>query len=319
VSSTSAMAMVGGGTVEVAVDRRGNAFVVWANVEGKERYRDFDVASTTIHARRLDRTGRLGPVLDLAVIDDLVPDPDVAVTAPGRATVVWASRTAESSAVHATGIGRNGRAGRTRTLASRTGATTATPGRPEIASNERGHAIVLWQEDSAAPVLARRLVPNGDSRPVQAVASETSASDVQVVVDTAGRATIAWRRHLSAGDRRNHLVFRRVHRNGDVGPVRELSGILDDVWRPALAVDRHGAVTAVWTGPSEARPAVYARHIAPTGSLGKSQMLTKRSSDLLSSVAVTVDGGGATTVAWWRLIRQGSRYRFIEAVRFVPR
>jgi hypothetical protein len=319
VSSTVAMAMAGGGDVEVAVDRGGNAFVVWAQVEGEALYRDFDVTSTTIHARRLDRTGRLGPVLDLAVSDDRATEPDVAVAAAGGATVVWASRTAGSSTVHAAGIGRDGLVRRTRTLA-RTAATTEVPGRPEITSNGRGHAIVLWEADSGVPVVACRLMINGDPSPVRVVASETSAiSGVQAVVDTAGRATIVWRRDRSADDLRNQLVFRRLSRDGAAGPVRGLSGTVDRAWSPALAVDRQGAVTAVWTGPSEARPAVHARRIAPNGRLGRTQTLTKRTSDLLATLAVTVDGSGVTTVAWWRLIRRGSLYRYIQAARLVPR
>lgn len=333
VSDPGAMHLVGGSGVDVDVDRRGNAFVAWAEVEGESwhavLHSGFDVSRTTIHARRLGANGRLGPVLDLAVVDDLLPEPDVSVTAPGRATVVWASRDAGSSAIHAATIRHDGRAGLTRTIARDDATGGGMPRAPEIASNGRAHAVVIWQPRWDGPVLASRLLPGGSS-PARAVTHGPPAGPAQAVVDARGRATIAWDRRLEEGVRRHRGMFRRMSGAGRLGRVRRLfRGDIDEARAPAdhslagLTVARDGTVTAIWTGPVVERPrrpwkwwqeplTIRARRISPSGRLNRPRMLSRRGWDGVYFVSAAGSEPHMTAVAW-------SADGALRAARFLPR
>jgi len=277
-------------TASVALDRAGNATVVWPELHATQlEPKHFDITSATVHARSLRADGSLGPLLDVASPGEIDPAPEVAVDASGRATLAWrAQDPAGNKVVRAARLTPNGQLGAAHTL------STPTPsepvGEPTVASNARGDVVAGWR--SGQRIVTRLISANGVLGTLATIAS--SSSGFQVVIDSSGKATFAWRT--------NRAMFRQLSPGGRLGPLRSLSASSLDGSSPDLAVDRAGTITATWRRDSRVhRSAIQTRRIRPDGSAGAVRTLAKALSSSLGSPVVVADTQGAV-VAWPRWV-----------------
>lgn len=307
VSSPDAMS-VGGGDVSVAIARSGDAWITWAKVEGAPADRGFDVSSSTVLARHLGRDGRLGPIVQLGPATEFDPSPRVAVARSGAAVVVWPIDDAGGRTLQYATVSRHGAVVQPRTL-SAPGA-----GDVQLASNARGDALVLWRAEGTT--IARLIDRNDRLGPARTIASD-QYGPLDAVIDSRGTATIALEWSLSPLHDWKRLIFRRLYRDGRLGPRRWLSGAHRAATHADLAVSRNRGVTAVWPGPAGGGgKTVWARRIAPTGALSTPQRLIRPTSDLVAQAQVATGPDGVTTAVWYRLVSLD--YRMIQAARFTP-
>lgn len=125
---------------------------------------------------------------------------------------------------------------------------------PQVAVDPQGRATVVWEEfgpEELISIQAQRVDPNGLPGPIQTLAKFPSAVPScpcpQVVVDSTGRATVAWQGVVGAYRR---IQAARIDASGTVGPVYTLSPSEVNGWDQRVAVDAEGRATLVWWIPS---------------------------------------------------------------------
>jgi hypothetical protein len=169
---------------QVAVDRNGNALVVW--------YR-FDGTNYLIQARRRTASGGLSAAQTLSEAGQNAVNPQVAVDPNGNAVVAWEGGLSSDHRI------------RTR---RRTEAGTLSPVQilspagqfaenPQVAVDGNGRAVVVWTLFDGANnrIQARRRAAAGSLSAVQTLsAAGQDADNPQVAVDQLGNAVMAWDR-----------------------------------------------------------------------------------------------------------------------------
>jgi hypothetical protein len=268
------------GDPRVAIDRFGNAFVIWRQVEAG--------FSTVFLRRRAGFGGTLGPIQRLSLDGRPDVEPRIVVDPRGGVIVSWeteAHQRIEYARVTAAGaigptranltagrlgdqhdiavaddgdavaVWRSGRQIRMRTIAADdtlgpiVDLTSAdTNARPRIAVDQDGTAAVVWLREAAGSrSVPLRLV---DASGVPGQPLDLSGGGVlavpPAVVKDAGRTTIAWERQTSSGP---VLALRTRFADGSFG-VRALDVAADGTTPPALDQNRNGGALAGWRAPS---------------------------------------------------------------------
>jgi hypothetical protein len=293
----------GGIDPAVAVDDAGDATITWIPIIAPSS-QDQGPFRNIVQARRLTARGGLGATLDLSR-DFSSPlgwnsSPRVAVAPSGRATVAWSS---PGGAIAATTIRRNGKVAAVRDVIDEAG-------RPELAVDAQGNAIVVW---IGSAVMARRIYAGGMLGPIHVLgAGSQSDTRPRVAVDRAGNASVVW-------EDSGTIRFRRIGKSETLGPVMNLSAPALEPLRsgsPAVAVDSAGSAIAAWVGPSSGSTsyAIQARRVTPDGELGAIRELSD-TSRLLSRPKVVADSRGVVTVAWSE--SRDQMRTFIRAARLV--
>jgi hypothetical protein len=256
---------------QVAVDPFGRATVTWQSYDGKNR---------RIKAAQIDASEAVGPVYTLSKSGSDAWNSQLAVDSQGRVTVVW--RYPSAGDVQSVRLGTDGLPAEAKTLAE-----TTTSGPPEVAVGPQGIATAVWPSTEGLRTV--QLDGSGTPGPVQPIPS-TSNDDgvVEVVVDSKGRATIAWWRGLGAYEAKSV----RLDPAGTPGTVQDLSPPGQDTYEPLLAVDPQDRVTAVWQDFDDH---VHATQLGEDGIPGTVHTLSGEESAGAPQVAAR-PGGGAVVV-----------------------
>ena len=276
---------------QVAVHPQGRATVVWRRAGPTAGGID-----STVESVALDADGTPGEVRTLSRAG--VRDPQVAVDAQGRATVVWCL-TEEARGIQAVRLGADGTPTVVRTL-SKTKCFD-----PQVALEARGRATVVWDGGKIRTV---RLGANGNAGAMKTL-SKTRAGTPQVAVDTRGRATVVWTRGMNTGF--GGWTYRiqsvRLGAGGAPGAVQTLSRgsrtIANAVHahRPQVAVDSKGRATVVWERECASCIGVVdiqARRLGTGGTPGATHRLSGNGLHLTPQVAV--DSQDRPRVVWER-------------------
>jgi hypothetical protein len=262
----------------LAVDDDGDAVVAWRSFDGNDH---------RVNARRVSRTGTLGPlgVLSESGVDAL--GTAVAVDPDGDAVVAWAESQSDGAQIpKARRFGRDGSLSPEIVLS--TNPTRAET--PAVAIDREGDAVVAWANDWV--VQARTLSVSGTLGEVETVSADLSPIDrhfrAQVTVDRDGDALVTWM-HWSDAGQTDQVWGRWVSRDGTVGEVQQLTPSEHTrLSNYALAGDLDGDIMLVWDRFPSAE--LYARPITPAAPLSPPVRVSPHGR--LNRLAVDDDGDG---------------------------
>lgn len=264
---------------QVALDRAGNALVVWARSNGT----DVVVQGAPQHAN--------GPWLapqDVAGAGLDVDRPDVALDAHGNGVVVWQSSDGSSSVIRA--------ATRTAAGAWSTPQALSSGGyseRPQVGVDAAGNAVAVWSLH-AAQVRVQAAVRRAGGGWGQTETLSGGAADAlqpQVAVNPRGGAVAAW----ASFDGRTYVIQGATRaRGGSWSSVQDLSSRSPDLGAPKIALDAAGDAVAVWRGLRGARERIQAARHPASGVWSAPAVLSRGAFDAdLPDVAVDAAGNAA--------------------------
>jgi len=223
----------GAGDPQLAIDSAGRATITWHR---------FDGANDRIEALRLGVDGSPGPIQTLSDPGQSALEPQLAIDSAGRATITWHRFDGANDRIEALRLGADGSPGPIQTLSD----PGQDAGRPQLAIDSDGRATIAWQRFDGANdrIQALRLGADGSPGPIQTLSDPgQDANRPQLAIDSAGRATIAWRRSDGANFRIQAL---RLGADGSPGPLQTLSDPGQNAFDPQLAIDSDGRATIAW-------------------------------------------------------------------------
>ncbi len=169
--------------VQLAVDRDGNAYVVWVGWDGNHR---------NIFARRYAcGNGWEGTILPLQKGTESVDDaPRITIDGEGRATAIWAPQSKKVyTSTYIPGSGWSD-------AQSINSVNTGTPYRAQIAANTAGDTVAVWEQwDGSNLSIYASIRPEGSDNWGAATVIEERGNDAcypQVAVDADGHALAVW-------------------------------------------------------------------------------------------------------------------------------
>lgn len=251
----------------VAVDRRGNALIVW----GEEL--DSGGNAGRVLARTLPRDGVLGSLLTISrpgVRASNLPLPRLVLDPSGRGYVVWgeASAPLDPARLEARQVSTTGQLGPTLTLVRQID-PQASPMPVDAAAFGDGRAIVAWANGRYGPVYGRILSANRAGRTFLISEKRYRQEHHPSVVASGNRATVLWR--YCTFDRRYRFGgkcgfrSRTVGATGRRGSVATLLPLRGDAFieHATLAGNAAGNLIAAWTelraGVRHVRLSVFSR------------------------------------------------------------
>ncbi|GIJ68006.1 hypothetical protein [Virgisporangium ochraceum] len=315
----------------VAVDRQGDALLVWAGCDGSAGY-----CTDRVQVQRRTRAGALGPVRLVTPAGMSATWPKVAVDDDGDGALVWVhdsvisaarvsaagvpgpvqpvttwSSTSPSIAVDRSGsalitwtesvrsvdVAKARRFGVDGTLGPELTLGPGGAGGPVAAFADDGTALVVWTEGYER-ILSVRIAPDGTvSAPteVAAPATEVRYGQPDLAVEGDGDAVLSYSVAPYEGYARR--VVQRYHRNGTLEPA--VVATPETHWLSyysSIVVDRNGTATLVWgrwNWETDNSREVYLRRFPATGTPGPVTVLGRG-----DWPSVTLDDSGAGFVAW---------------------
>jgi hypothetical protein len=273
-------------TYKVAVDDDGDAVVVW------QVHAEYPVQWQVL-ARRVSRTGELGPVVRVSDEAELSSQPSVAVTPFGVATIVF-HRGAPTS-VDATVVRRLG-------LDSSLSKPTYLPWSyitAQPVSSRSGH-VAFVMSSSVDGTLAARVDPDGDIH-VRRLAADLPGQDGPAAVDLDRRGNAY--AVVSRADRSRAWV--RVWRvGGRLEKARRVTPKGEEAIWVQLRTDLAGDTTVLWAEyrPNSSSYSLRARlwhadRLGPVARLGPMDG-TEHQGIVLPSWTIDVDDDGDGVLAW---------------------
>lgn len=264
---------------QVALDRAGNALVVWARSNGT------DVVTQAAQQRA---TGAWLAPQDISGPGPDVDRPDVALDARGNGVAVWQSSDGSTSVIRAA----------TRTAAGSWSAPQPLSSggnsvQPHVGVDSAGDAVAVWSRNGVhvtAQAAVRRA--GGDwSQPETLSDPAADALQPQVAVNPRGDAVAAW----ASFDGRTYVIQGTSRpRDGAWSRVQDISPRSPDLGAPKVALDAAGDALAVWRGLRSARERAQAARHPARGAWSPPAVLSRGSFDAdLPDVAVDAAGNGA--------------------------
>lgn len=183
---------------------------------------------------------------------------------------------------------------------------------PQLAVDAEGDVTVVWQDNrrDSTTVSARTLDADGTLGTLHTLSRPgETAYEPQVVLDTAGTATVVWPVEGGAGVADDTLQMRRLDTGTDTpsGPVVVLDaprGTAPDyayLRSPDIAVDGEDRVSVTWvrdTGGAERRRAVLASRVSADGTPGPVTVVSDDATTSVDLPDVEVAPDGTATVVW---------------------
>lgn len=258
----------------VVADPLGATTVVWQS---------YDTSVPRIEAVHIDPSGAPGPVHPLSPPEAAGWDHQVAVDSEGRATVVW--RLPAADKIQAVRLEPDGTPEEVQTLGESTSARV-----PALAVDPVGQATVAWPSEEGIQTV--RIDASGaPGEPAPIPSTIDSDGTVKVVVDSLGRATLAWSSHTFPGP--YELKSVQLDPEGTPGTVETLTPPKQSAYEPRLAVGSEDRVTAVWQD--------FQNHIDAVrlDETGAPEAVVPISGELIAGLPqVAADPTGGMVVAW---------------------
>ncbi len=276
-------------TPSVAVDRQGDAFMVWTRVA------PYYPHSSRIQARTRSRSGRLGDPMLLSPRRHTADRPGVAVDDDGDAVVIWAGRPAGTPRIYARRVGRFGKVGSVQAV-SPAGIKAFFA---NVAVDPDGDALVTWNEiheDNSWHTMVRRLGRGGALGPVEELSQGAVNPDpATVALDRSGNALLVWVDEY-------HVYSRTVSSTGKLGSLETVyvaANPNDRNFAARVAVGRDGRGLVTWESWSQEslRKTLMSRRVNATGELGAVRAVSPPAHDVRSSDLAS-DLEGDVVVAW---------------------
>jgi hypothetical protein len=248
---------------EVAIDRHGNALVVW--------YRSVWTPSgenIRVQARFRAASGALGRILTLSAPGADAMRPELAMDADGNATIVWQRQDGVAWRIEAVTRFASGRFGPVQTLSPDRGSSDY----PQLALDSRGRALVVWQHYNGTDlrIQLRRRSPTGKRSRVQVLSpAGHNSTQAAVAVDHLDRALVAWELAQTNG----HGIRVQVRRRSEAGRFsrRQVLSDFDRIaYDPQIVFDPGANAVITWSylDLSTSSWRIQARRRSATGELG---------------------------------------------------
>lgn len=271
----------------VALDRHGNATVVW-----------HAVAKSRVETRTISPTGAMGEVQVLSTPDVYPTIDEVKVTPSGYALFSWLAdtRTEDREVIQARSRSNGVLSPVENVAVYRHNNGQVLSG--DMALGPNGDAVFAWWRFGDT-IRSRRRAADGTLGRLRTVASRTVGDGrfgfpLAVALDPHGAATVAFVAHDC---RSTSSCFSRVLSRTEDTPIANVSPVGEAAFGPQLAFDAHGDALFMWSTPQSVR----ARGRSPAGVLGPVQTIAGDSSS--PSLAVSRDGSAA--FAWMHFIKLG--------------
>ncbi|MEH1059254.1 hypothetical protein V6U89_29105 [Micromonospora sp. CPCC 206171] len=254
-------------------------------------WRAYNGVDNSAYARRISRSGTLGPLIMVSAAGMQAHGTNVAIDPDGDAVVTWAERHEDGRVLPMMRrYSMNGSLSSPVVLAS----TPTSAETPAVAYDREGDAVLAWANDNV--VQARTLSAAGTVSELKTVSAPLSPIDrhfsAAVTVDRDGDALLTWR-HWSAQNQSTEVWGRWVSRDGTIGDVRQLTPASHtDVVNHSVASDLDGDVLLTWDLFSTGH--LYALPISRTRTVGTPVLLS--TFGRLHTVRVDDDGDGI--VVW---------------------
>lgn len=174
-------------------------------------------------------------------------NPQIAASESGSAIAVWVQ--GDPSGIWAARYTPGGGWGNGQLIGS-SGAPGLGVGRPRVAMNAKGHAFVVWSQESSGntyDIWARRYAPTwilDDWQPAQLLeSSNASADSPQIALNTEGSAFAVWRQH----DGTNQSIWAsRFSPGGGWGAAARIENNAADARLPKVVMNSAGRAFAAW-------------------------------------------------------------------------
>jgi hypothetical protein len=274
----------------VAVDRDGNALLVWPAFDERVPGAYFQ-----IQARARSRSGRLGPILNLSELGPAPAWPEVAVDDDGDGIVAWQQHDTRTNwRIAARRVGRRGGLGPILMLSPE----GAIGNLPRVAVAPGGRAVVAWTEyrDGTSRTVARRVSARGAVGPPLDL-GKGSVEPPAITMDRRGVATVAWTDMA-------RVVARRITSRAVSAP-RVIASATPSASGLALvhaAADRDGDVVVGFRSGSGARPRLWMRRWRRSGALGRRLAVSPPRQSAGLHLALATDAGGDGAIVWTRAL-----------------
>jgi hypothetical protein len=273
------------------------AIVVWSQPSGEK---------SRVKARRIGPHGRLGATENLSGRRQIISGPRIASGGDNYgATVVWSQAQQGTWRIKARRLSSTGNEGLAQGPVQTLSGARHKAKDPEIASNERGDAVVVWSQrgpassritDLAGPVKARRISENGHVRSVKTLSDPgRGAGEAQAAVGNNGQAIVVWSETNAKGTRPRIKARRMGAFAGAPRGVMSLSP--KNSLYPEVGTGVRGNATVVWETIRRGKGSVEARQISPRSKISPVQTLSVPGASA-DSPQVGTDFSGNTTVVW---------------------
>ena len=166
---------------QIAVDLKGNAFVIWNRRDG---------ANERVQLRRRSASGNLGPIQTLSAAGQNGLDARIAIDAKGRAFVVWRRSDGANARIQLRRRSASGNLGPVQTLS----AAGQDAGEPHVGVDARGNVFVVWRRSDGANdrIQLRRRAASGNLGPVRTLSDTGQDAEDPRVAAGGGNAFTVW-------------------------------------------------------------------------------------------------------------------------------
>ncbi len=270
-----------GNSATVAVDRQGDALLVWSGCDETKSY----CYSQTQARFAPAGGGPLGPVLTLSPSGSS-SWPEVAADDDGDAAVVWQ----QDAVVMGRRVSASGALGPLQTMSAAQSST------PSVAVEPDGRALVTWTQyvDGAYVAKARYFGVDSTLGP-ELTLGASSVDQTAVAIDRSGGAIVAW-----AGHDWDELLARRLRPASLSDPITVAAAAPDTGYsRVSVTLDRDGdAVISYRQVHSTALPDLRIRTLSSTGVLGEAVKVSPADHDVTFYSALGTDLDGDSVLTW---------------------
>ena len=238
------------GSPQLAIDRNGNALVVWQRA---------DSSGSRIQLRRRSASGTLRPVRTLSAVGPNTYNPQIAIDRNGNALVVWSRVDGTGERIELRRRSVTGALSRIQTVS----AAGATSEGPQVAINSNGNALVVWSRRAGSRwrIQARRRSVSGILNLTQTLSPAGFDAFVpQLAFDTARNALVVWQLYDGTD---YSIQFRSRAPSGDLGVVQTLSSAGPRVGGPPVAIAARRRALVVWSSYDGTNFRIQAARPAP--------------------------------------------------------
>ncbi|WP_020577953.1 hypothetical protein [Actinopolymorpha alba] len=268
---------------QVAVDRQGDALLVWEACDSAATY-----CYHQVQARIRTAAGSMGAIMNLSALGKNVAWPMVDSDDDGDSAVVWE----QDGHVVGRRVSKTGALTTLRTLS-----TSAPAMNPVVAVSPTGTAIAAWSEvrNGAIYTVARHINLDGTVGPTLVLGSG-AADPPAIAIDRTGLAVVAW----TEGNMR--VVAKRV-KPGYVSGLRALTTTIASSGGFGMvkaAVDRDGDAVITYRSAGGQRPRVWASRWGRTNTLSTPIAVSPSTDNVGFHHALASDLEGDSVLVWTR-------------------
>jgi hypothetical protein len=275
---------------QVAVDKSGNAIVVWSQSDGTRSYvyyNRYSVSSNTWSG-----------AIKLSVNEADAYDPQVSMDQNGNALIQWRDK----DIIIYYGIWVVRYSATTQTFGNPTHIWNLNVNSPLIAAGPSGQAITAWQYSNTIVFNWYSAFPEQFWEKKTFVVSDNTAGSYRIAMDGGGNAVVVWKQ--SDGIRYNIWAnqFSATTQTWSAPALIEFNDA-GDVSDPELAMNQNGDAIAVWEQSEGVVEKVWANRFASSTQTWSGPTLLETNMSVSWGIRfgaphVDIDGGGNVMVVW---------------------